>query len=289
MNRMKTLVLLAALTGLLLWGGNALGGKSGFAMALGLAVIMNVGAYWYSDRIVLRMQRAIPVEPGDERELYAIIQGLAARAGLPMPRVYVIPQETPNAFATGRNPHNAAVAVTEGLLGLLSRREITAVLAHEMAHIKNRDTLVMTVAATLGGALSTLADIAAWSALFGRGQSESDGGHHPLAGLVDVIVAPFAAMMIQTAISRSREFMADEAGAALCGDPQGLASALTRIEGWNRLEPMTDVRPVTAHLFIINPLHGGGFARMFSTHPPVAERVKRLEEMAQNGRYLIAA
>lgn len=282
MNRFKTVALLATLTALLLWGGQALGGQSGLMIALGLALVMNFSAYWFSDKIVLRMYGAQPVTEAEAPELYAIVRELAIRGGLPMPKVYIIPEATPNAFATGRNPQHAAVAVTEGLLQLLNRDELAGVLAHELGHVKNRDTLVMTVAATIAGALSMLAEMAMWRSLLGGSSSDEEEGH-PAAGLLGVIVAPIAAVLIQSAISRSREFMADEAGARLTGRPLALASALRKIESWSRQVPMTSGTPATAHMFIINPFSGGGMLRLFSTHPATEERIRRLEAMARTG------
>lgn len=282
MNRFKTVALLATLTALLLWGGQALGGQSGLVIALGLALIMNFSAYWFSDKIVLRMYGAQPVTEVDAPELYAIVRELAVRGGLPMPKVYIIPEATPNAFATGRSPQHAAVAVTEGLLRLLNRDELAGVLAHELGHVKNRDTLVMTVAATIAGALSMLAEMAMWRSFLG-GSSNDEEDANPVAGLLGVIVAPIAALLIQSAISRSREFMADEAGARLTGRPLALASALRKIESWSRQVPMTSGTPATAHMFIINPFSGGGMLRLFSTHPATEERIKRLEAMARRG------
>ncbi len=281
MNKIKTVGLLAALTAVFLYAGQALGGGAGFGIALLLAGGMNVAAYWWSDTIVLRMSGAKAIGPAEEPELHESVRRLARQAGLPMPKLYLIPQETPNAFATGRNPEKGAVAVTEGLLKLLKRDEVEGVLAHELGHIKNRDTLIMTVAATLGGALSMLADMAFWGNMFGgRGDHDSEGGTHPLAGLAGIILAPLAAMLIQTAISRAREFEADAAGARLTDNPLALARALQKIEQWAKKIPQDSGTPATAHLFIINPFRGGGLTRMFSTHPPTAERVKKLESMA---------
>jgi len=289
MNRTKTLVLLATLTALFLWIGHALGGQGGLALALVLAGLMNFGTYWFSDRIVLRMYGAREVTEAQAPGLYWAVRNLAARAGLPVPRVYVIPEEAPNAFATGRNPQNAAVAVTEGLLAVLSREELEGVLAHELAHVRNRDTLVMAVAATLAGALSTLANMAMWGAMLGGGRdSEGEEGPGPFAGLLGVIVAPFAAMLIQMAISRSREFLADEYAARLTGNPMALASALRRIEAWSRRVPIETGSPATAHLFIINPFAGEGLVRLFSTHPATAARVARLEAIHRTGFGLAA-
>jgi heat shock protein HtpX len=289
MNRTKTLVLLATLTALFLWMGQALGGQAGLVLALVLAGAMNLGTYWFSDRIVLRMYGAREVTAEQAPGLYWTVRNLAARAGLPAPRVYVIPEEAPNAFATGRNPQNAAVAVTEGLLSTLSREELEGVLAHELAHVRNRDTLIMAVAATLAGALGTLANMAMWGAMLGGGRdSESEEGPGPFAGLLGVIVAPFAAMLIQMAISRSREFMADEYAARLTGNPLALAAALRRIEAWSRRVPIESGSPATAHMFIINPFAGEGLVRLFSTHPATASRVERLEALHRSGFNLAA-
>ena len=245
---------------------------------------MNFAAYWWSDKFVLRMYGAQEIDQSQAPDLFALVRGLAQRSQIPMPRVYLIPQETPNAFATGRNPQHAAVAVTEGIMRLLDRDELAAVLAHELGHVQNRDTLIMTVAATLAGALSHLANMAMWGAMLGGGSSrDEEGSSNPLAGLLGIILAPLAATLIQMAISRSREFAADEHGARLSGDPLALASALQKIESWSQRIPMTAGSPATAHLFIINPFSGGGLVRLFSTHPPTEERVARLQAMARQG------
>jgi heat shock protein HtpX len=280
MNRLKTFLLLAALTALFLWLGQLFGGRQGMMIALVFAVGMNFLSYWFSDKIVLKMYGAQEVSEADAPEFHAIVRGLAARAGIPMPRVYVIPEEAPNAFATGRSPDKAAVAATEGLLRLMSRDEIEGVMAHELGHVKNRDTLIMTVAATLAGALSQLANMALW---FGGGRRDDGEGGHPLAGLVGVIVAPIAAMLIQMAISRSREFLADEASAQITGNPMALANALKKLEAYKAQAPMMHGSPATAHLFIVNPFSAGGLASLFSTHPSTQQRIDRLEEMARSG------
>lgn len=281
MNRMKTMMLLAALTALLVWAGQALGGQTGLVMALVLAGVMNFGAYWWSDQLVLRTYRAREVTEREAPQLHRIVRDLAERAGIPMPRVYLIPEQAPNAFATGRSPQHAAVAVTEGLLELMDRDEVAGVLAHELGHIRNRDTLVMTVAATLAGAVSMLASMAHWSLLLGGGRSSEDDGPHPVAALIGVLVAPFAAMLVQLAVSRSREFAADESAARLTGNPLALAGALRKLEAWSRRVPMTAGSPATAHLFIVNPFSAGGLAGLFSTHPSTQARVARLEAMAR--------
>lgn len=290
MNRTKTMVLLAVLTALVLFVGQALGGQTGLVIALLFAGVMNFVSYWWSDKIVLRMYGAQEINEREAPELFRLVQALTARAGLPMPKVYIIPEETPNAFATGRNPQHAAVAVTEGLLRMLDRRELAGVLAHELAHVQNRDTLIMTVAAAIGGALSMLANMAMWSSLFGGASDDEDEGGGLVGGLIGILVAPIAASMIQSAISRSREFMADEAGARISGDPMALASALRKIEGWSQQVPMHSGTPATAHLFIINPFGGlsGGMLRLFSTHPSTADRIARLETMARSGLKLVA-
>ena len=288
MNRMKTMMLLAALTALFLFVGQALGGQAGFIIALGFATVMNFASYWWSDKIVLRMYGAQPITENEAPELFNIVRRLAERSAMPMPKVYIIPEEAPNAFATGRNPQNAAVAVTAGLTRLLNKEEMAGVLAHELGHVKNRDTLIMTVSATIAGALSMLANMAMWGAIFGHSSDDDEEGANPIAGLVGIILAPIAASLIQMAISRSREFMADEAGARLSGNPLALAGALRKIEAWSHQVPMHAGTPATAHLFIINPFSGGGLATMFSTHPATEERIKRLEEIAQRGLKLVA-
>jgi heat shock protein HtpX len=280
MNQLKTLVLLAALTALLLWLGQLLGGRQGMVIALVLALVMNFGSYWFSDKIVLAMYRAQPVSEADAPELFAIVRDLTQKAALPMPKVYVIPEEAPNAFATGRNPDHAAVAATQGLLRLMNRDEIAGVLAHELGHVKHRDTLIMAVAATMAGALSHLATMALW---FGGARSDDREGGSPLAGLVGILIAPFAAMLIQMAISRSREFLADEASAEITGNPLALAGALRKLESWKAEVPMMHGSPATAHLFIVNPFTAGGLAGLFSTHPSTQQRIARLEEMARSG------
>jgi heat shock protein HtpX len=282
-NRLKTAMLLAALTALLLWIGHALAGQAGLVAALVFAGLMNFASYWWSDRIVLRMYRAQEITETEAPGLYAIVRDLASRESLPMPRIYLIPEETPNAFATGRNPEHAAVAVTAGITRLLSREELAAVLAHELGHVRNRDTLIMTVAATIAGALSMLANMAMWGMMLGGRSDDDEDGASPLAGLVGIIIAPIAAALIQMAISRSREFLADESGARLSGNPLALASALRKIEEWSRKVPMTAGSPATAHMFIINPFAGRSMAQMFSTHPSTEARVERLEAMSRQG------
>jgi heat shock protein HtpX len=282
---MKTLLFLATLTALVLFVGQALGGTTGFVIALVFAGAMNFASYWWSDRIILRLSGAHEVSERDAPELHAIVRELAQRAALPMPRVYLIPEEAPNAFATGRSPRHGAVAVTAGLMRLLDRRELAGVIAHELGHVKNRDTLVMTITAAIAGALSMLANLAMWSSLFGGGSDDDEEGSNPVAGLLGILIAPIAASLIQMAISRSREFMADEAGASLTGDPLALAAALRKIEQWAQQVPLHSGTPATAHLFIINPFSGGGLVRLFSTHPATDDRISRLEMMARACHY----
>jgi heat shock protein HtpX len=279
-NRTKSMLLLAALTALFLWIGSALGGRGGLAISLLLAGAMNVGAYWFSDRIVLRMYGAREVGRDEAPGLYGMVQQLAMRAELPMPRVYTIPEAAPNAFATGRKPRHASVAVTEGLAATLNRDELAGVIAHELGHIRNRDTLIMTVSATIAGALSHLANMAMWGALFGGRQADDEEGGHRAMGIVGVMLAPLLATVIQLAISRAREFGADEAGARISGDPLALASALRKLERSRETGEIGQANPATAHLFIVNPFSGVGLWKLFSTHPPSAERIARLEAIA---------
>jgi heat shock protein HtpX len=284
MNRLKTMMLLAALTALLLWFGQILGGRQGVTFALVIALVMNLGSYWFSDKIVLRIYGAQPIDPGELPEVHQIVRDLAERYSIPMPKLYLIPQEAPNAFATGRSPQHAAVAVTQGILRLLNHDELEGVLAHELGHVQNRDTLVSTVAATIAGALSHLANMAMWGAMYGGSRRrDNDRGGNPLIAIAGLVLAPIAAMLIQMAISRSREFLADETGAHKA-NPLALASALRKIEGWKTQLPMMAGGPATAHLFIINPLTGRGMSSLFSTHPPTEERIRRLEEMAAGRR-----
>ena len=276
-NQIRTTVLMALLTGLILLIGQWLGGRQGMLIALLVAAGMNFFSYWFSDKIVLRMYHAQEVGPQDGPELYGMVQELCRRANLPMPKVYVIPQEAPNAFATGRNPEHAAVAVTEGLLKRMSREEAMGVLAHELAHVRNRDILIGSIAATMAGAIMMLADMARWSAIFGGGHRdrEEGGGSGGLGLILMSIIAPLAAMLIQMAISRSREYLADATGAAFAGTPEGLARALEKLGAYSRQLPM-DASPSTAHMFIVNPLSGRSLMSLFSTHPPLEERIARL-------------
>jgi heat shock protein HtpX len=287
MNRLKTVALLATLTALLMWVGQALAGAAGLWFALIVAAAMNIGAWWFSDRIVLRMHHAQEITPAEAPDLYATVRELTVRAGLPMPKVYLIPEDAPNAFATGRNPEHGVVAVTQGLLRVLDRNEVAAVIAHELGHIRNRDTLIMAVAATFAGALSMLANAAMFGLFAGAGSDDEEGGH-PLGGLLGVLVAPIAATLVQMSISRAREFLADEAAARFTGSPMALANALRKIEAWSLEVPMHSGSPATAHLYILNPFSGGGLARLFSTHPSTDERVARLSAMA-SGRLPFAA
>lgn len=280
-NILKTFVLMAALTGLFLIAGQAIGGDQGMVIALLFALIMNFFAYWFSDKMALAMSRAREVSYGDAPELHTIIARLANQAGLPKPRVYVIPSQTPNAFATGRNPAHSAVAVTQGLLGILSYEELEGVIAHELAHIKNRDILISSIAAVMAGAISYLANMAQWAMIFGgfRGSDDDgDGGAGLFGGLIMMIMAPLAAAIIQMAISRSREYLADATGARISGRPRSLASALQRLEEYNHRYPM-HVNPATAQMYVVNPLSGGFLAGLFSTHPPINERISRLMNM----------
>lgn len=276
---LRTTLLLGALTGLLMAFGQALGGSQGVTIALIFAVIMNFGAYWFSDKIVLRMYGAREVTEAEAPSLHRIVHNLALGARIPMPKVYIIPGEGANAFATGRNPQHAAVAVTEGLMRMMDERELTGVLAHELGHVQNRDILISTIAATIAGAIVHIAHVAQWAALFGgfRRDNDRDGGGG-IELLAMIILAPLAAGIIQMAISRTREFAADETGARMCGDPMALASALRKLGFASQRLPM-DASPQTAHMFIVNPLSGGGIAKLFSTHPPLEERIARLEAM----------
>lgn len=273
MNTLKTTFLMALLTVLLVFLGNAIGGQSGAMMAFILAVGMNFFSYWYSDKIVLRTYRAQEVSEAKAPQLYTIVRRLSQRAHLPMPKVYIIPNDTPNAFATGRDPNHAAVAVTEGIMRMLSEDELEGVIAHELAHIKNRDILISSVAATIAGAINMLY----YFGLFFGGSDDDDG--NPIVGLLMIIIAPIAAMLIQIAISRSREFGADRVGAGICGKPMSLASALENLERGVKRIPM-NATPTSAHIFIVNPLRGGGIRSLFSTHPSTQERVRRLREMS---------
>ena len=277
MNQLKTVILLAALSGLLVVLGGYLGGKNGATLALVIALAMNFGSYWFSDKIVLSMYHAQEVTEAEAPDLYNLIRELTRNAGLPMPKVYIIPDDSPNAFATGRNPQHAAVAVTEGILSILSRDELAGVIGHELGHVKNRDILIQTVAATIGAAITYLAQ---FGFLFG-GRSDDDraGGGSFLGSLMMMILAPIAAAVIQMAISRSREYIADETGAKICGHPLWLASALGKLQKGVERVPM-QAEQATAHMFIVSPFFGSGMSNLFSTHPPIENRIERLEKMA---------
>ncbi len=279
-NILKTTLLLAALSALTLAIGQGIGGGRGLVVAGAIVAVMNFVSYWFSDRIALAMHRARPLEAGELPELRRSTEALAARAGIPMPRLYVMEEPTPNAFATGRNPENAAVAVTTGLISLLGPRELSGVIAHELAHIRNRDTLIMTVAATLAGVIAHVAQTLFWwggSFLSRSDDDESDGGG-AFASIGLLIVAPIVATLLQLAISRAREYDADATAAQITGDPQGLASALSRLESGNRALPY-DQSPATAHLFIVNPLSGGAVMGLFATHPPIEARIEKLQAL----------
>jgi heat shock protein HtpX len=275
MNTLRTFFLLTLLTVILVAAGGAIGGSGGALLALILAGGMNFFSYWFSDKIVLAMYRGQQVESG---VLFEVVRDICLRNNLPMPRVYILPQETPNAFATGRNPEHAVVAATEGILRVLSREELTGVMAHEMAHVTHRDILIGSIAATIAGAITYLAHMAQWAMIFGGGRDDDEGGN-PFVLILMMILAPIAAMLVQMAVSRSREYVADEGGARLCGNPHALASALRKLEMANERAPMHNPNEATAHMFIVSPLRGGGLMTLFSTHPPMAERIRRLEGM----------
>jgi heat shock protein HtpX len=277
-NYLKTALLLGLLTALILVVGASLGGRQGMIIALVFAGVMNFVSYWFSDKIVLAMYRGREVSPAEAPRFHAIVDGLIARAGLPKPKLYVLPGDSPNAFATGRNPSHAAVAATEGILSLMTDEELEGVIAHELGHVKNRDILISSVAATIAGAVSVLASMAKWGAMFGGYGGRSDdnrGGGSIFVVLLTAILAPIAAMIIQMAISRSREFGADATGAAIAGQPYGLARALEKLDAYSKRLPM-QATPATAHMFIVAPFTGAAFANLFSTHPPIAERIRRL-------------
>ena len=282
MNGLKTTVLMVTLTLMLVAFGGILGGRTGMTFALIMAFGMNFISYWFSDKIVLRMYGAQQVSEAEAPELYGIVRRLAHKAELPMPKVYIMNEDQPNAFATGRNPAHGAVAVTTGIMRMLSREELEGVLAHELSHIKHRDILVSTVAATIAGAISYLAQMAQWAMIFGGGRRDDDEGGNPIAAIVMMIVGPIAAMLVQLAISRSREYGADDGGARLCGNPRYLANALKKLGMASQRIPM-DANPATSHMFIVNPLTGGGIMKLFSTHPPIEERIARLESMSLRG------
>ena len=275
-NQIKTALLLAVMTVFIVFIGQLLGGRHGMVLAFILAAGMNFFSYWFSDKIVLKMYRAREISPQQAPELYTLVEELTRKAGLPMPKVYIIPQESPNAFATGRNPENAVVAITEGLLNMMSKDELQGVIAHELAHVKNRDILIGTIAATMAGAVMILANIARWSAFFGGTGDDSDEGGLGILGVIVVsILAPIAAVVIQMAVSRSREYLADSTGSTFTGNPEGLAGALEKLGAYSRRLPM-NASPQTAHMFIVNPLSGKSMMQLFSTHPPLEDRIAKL-------------
>ena len=274
MNTLRTAFLMTLLTLVLVAAGGALGGQGGALFALVMAAVMNLGSYWFSDKIVIKMYRGVEVADGP---LFEVVEEICRRNDLPMPKVYILPQPTPNAFATGRNPKHAVVAATEGILQILTREELMGVMAHEMSHVMHRDILIGSIAATIAGAISYLSHMAQWSLLFG-GRDDENG--NPIAMILMMILAPLAAMLVQMAVSRSREYEADKGGARLSGNPLYLASALRKLEAANSRQPMHRVNEATAHMFIVSPLRGAGIKSLFSTHPPVEERVRRLESMA---------
>lgn len=280
MNSVKTALLLAAITALFVAVGGAIGGRGGMVIAFAFAVIVNFGSYWFSDKIVLMSQGARELQPSDAPQLFDTVERLAGNAGLPMPRVYVVPGMQPNAFATGRGPNHAAVAVTESIVSLLTPQELEGVLAHELAHVRNRDILISAIAATLAGGIGLLASMARWSLFFGGfGGRDDRDGENPFVLLLTILLAPLAALLIQLAISRSREFDADATGARLSGKPLALASALRKIETYSQSNPL-DINPSMAHMYIINPLRAEGLANLFRSHPPTEERIARLQAMA---------
>ncbi len=287
-NYVKTAMLMAFLIAVLAIGGNAWGGYQGMLLFGSIGIVINFFMYWFSDRIALMAHRAQPVTREQAPELYEIVERLTRKAGLPMPRVFVIPSETPNAFATGRNPSHAAVAVTEGIMRILDRRELEGVLAHEISHVRNRDVLIATIAAAVAGLVSSLGHVIQWGAILGGvgGRDDDDRGS-VFGALAWAILAPIVAMLIQLAVSRSREYAADASGAELAGDPEPLAGALLKLQQGNEIRPYEYAGPATAHLFIVNPLHGFAEKAMslFSTHPPIEERVRRLREMRRGVRY----
>jgi heat shock protein HtpX len=276
-NALKTALLLGLLTGFMILVGDWLGGQRGMVMALGLAAVMNFVSYFFSDKIALMSYRAQPVTREQLPRVYEVVERITQRQGLPMPKIYVIPTESPNAFATGRNPSHASVAVTQGILNLLDDEELEGVLAHELGHVRNRDILISSIAATLAGAITILARMAYWGALFGGlgGRDREDRGGGGLGALFMLILAPFAAMLIQLAVSRSREYQADETGAHFTGNPYALARALQKLDAYSKRIPMV-ASPSSAHLFIVQPLLGMNFASLFSTHPPIRKRIERL-------------
>lgn len=283
MNYFKTFILMLVLTAILILIGGVIGGRTGMVVALIFAAAMNMGTYWFSDKVVLSMYHAIPVTESQQPELYSIVRNLAVRGNIPMPKVYIVDEDTPNAFATGRNPAHAAVCVTSGIMGLLNSNELSGVIGHELTHVKNRDILISSIAATVAGAISMLAWMAEWGAMFGGFGGNNDEGEGNIVTLIAMaILAPIVATMIQLAISRQREYAADKGGARLSGNPMYLASALEKLERGNETDPIpaNSMTNATAHLFIINPLRGNSLKALFSTHPSTEDRIERLRKMA---------
>lgn len=278
-SQIKTVLLLGLLTGLLLFLGGLMGGRAGLVIAFGFALVMNVASYWYSDRIVLRMYKARELSRGDAPHIHAVVEEMSARAGIPKPRIFLIPQDQPNAFATGRNPENAVVAVTRGIVSILDPDELKGVLGHELGHIANRDILIQSIAAVIGGAIVFIANMLQWTAIFGIGGSDDEEGSNPLAALAMAFLAPIAASLIQMAISRSREYLADDTGARLAGNPLYLAGALGKLDAASKRIPMQG-SPATENMFIVSPFAGRRAAALFSTHPPIEDRIRRLREKA---------
>ncbi len=281
MNITKTTLLMALLTVLFIFAGGALAGQQGMIFAFIFACVMNLTTYWFSHKIVLALYRAKPLSEQEAPQVYTIVRDLSLKANIPMPQIYLIPQDAPNAFATGRNPKHAVVAVTQGILKLLNKEELQGVLGHELSHVNNRDILVGTIAATIAGAISMLANMARWGMMFGGGRR--DDRNNPLGPILSILVLiflPIAAMLIQLAISRTREYGADESGARLTGNPLSLASALRKLQSYSQRIPM-QANPATAHMFIVNPLSGKSLLKLFSTHPPLEDRIARLEQMAR--------
>lgn len=280
MNQAKTFILMVVLTIIFVALGSLIGGQNGAMIAFFIALVMNFVSYWFCDKIVLKMYGAQQVSEAEAPQLYAMVSSLAQKASIPMPKVYIIENDSPNAFATGRNPSNGVVAVTTGIMRILSREELEGVFAHEISHIKHRDILVQTVAATLAGAITMIANFARFTAFFGGGSSDDEGRGNIFSVIIFSVIAAFAAMLIQLAISRSREYMADDSGAHLAGNPLFLAGALKKLTAGVARTPMNDANPSTAPLFIVNPFSAKGVLALFSTHPPIEERIKRLEDMA---------
>jgi heat shock protein HtpX len=286
MNYFKTFLLMLVLTGLLIVAGGAIGGRQGMVIALIFAAVMNLGTYWFSDKVVLSMYHATPVTEAEYPELYSIVRNLAVRGNIPMPKVYIVEEDTPNAFATGRNPQHAAVCVTTGIMRILNANELSGVIGHELTHVKNRDILISSIAATVAGAISMLAWMAEWGAMFGGFGGRSDDREGNIVGIIAMaILAPLIATLIQLAISRQREYAADKGGAMLSGNPLYLAAALNKLEAGNEEEPMqaNQMTNATAHMFIVNPLRGGAFKSLFSTHPSTEDRIEKLKGMARGG------